>query len=44
MRDEDSFAGSVEVIDDLDARSMLLERDDRGRERVVVWQRGEPLG
>ena len=40
---EDGFARSVEVVDDVDAESVLLERDDGRRERLVVRQRGEAL-
>ena len=35
---------SVEVVDDLDAEPVLLERDDGRGERVLVGQRGEAVG
>ena len=38
---EDRFAGGVEVIDDVDVESVLFERNDGRRERLVVGQRSE---
>ena len=41
---EDGFARGVQVVDDLDAESVLLERDDGVRERLLVGQCGEAVG
>ena len=41
---ENGFACRVEVVDHLDAEAVLLERDDRRGERLVVRQRGEAVG
>ena len=40
---EDSFARGIEVVDDVHAEPVLLERDDGRRERLVVRRGGEPL-
>jgi hypothetical protein len=41
---EHGFAGSVEIIDDFDTESVLFERNDCRRERLVVGQRREAVG
>ena len=41
---EDGLARGVEVIDDLDTESVLFERDDGVRERLLVRQRREAVG
>jgi len=38
------LAGGVEIVDDLDAEPVLLERDDGHGERVLVGLRGEAVG
>jgi probable LLM family oxidoreductase len=40
---KDGFARSVEVVDDLDAGSVLFERDDGRLQRLVVRQRSEAV-
>ena len=33
----------IEIIDDLDAEPVLLQRHDSRRQRVLIWQRGEAV-
>jgi hypothetical protein len=39
----DRFQGRLEAIDDIHTKSMLLQRHHRGRERLVIRQRGKPV-
>jgi hypothetical protein len=41
---EDSLASCVQVIDDLDAKSVFLEGDDGVRECLIVGKRRETVG
>ena len=41
---KDRIARLIEIVDDLDAEAVLLERDDRVCERPLVGQRREGIG
>ena len=43
MRASTAARAASQVIDDLDAEPVLLQRHDSRRQRVLIWQRGEAV-